>query len=80
MHEIDEVHRADLGVVSAATVRCRSSVARRNPRSGNSCGVGGGRQLSMYVQGALVNEYINDFTPNGKEGGVGHREDKVLFT
>ena len=55
MHEIDKVHRADLGAVSAATLHCRSYVARRNPRSGNSCGVGGRRQLNIYGQGALVN-------------------------
>ena len=54
-HEIDKVHRADLGVVSATTVHCRSFVARRNPRSGNSCGVGGGRQLNIYGPGVLLN-------------------------
>ena len=39
-----------------------------------------GEGNSTYGQGALVNEYRNDFTHNGKEGAVRHREDKVFFT
>ena len=39
MHDVEKVHRADLGAVPATTVRCRSYVARRNPRSCNSCKV-----------------------------------------
>ena len=83
MHETNKVHRADLGVVSATTGHCRSYVARRDPQSGNSCGAGGGRQLNIYGQGALLNEYRNDLTLNGKESSewrVGHREDRVFFT
>ena len=72
MHEIDKVHRADLGAVSATILHCRSYVARRDPRSGNSCGVGGGRQLNIYGQGALLDEYRNDFTLNRK-GSSGWR-------
>ena len=71
MHEIDKVPnlgvRAVLGAVSAATLHCRSCVARRYPRSGNSCGVGGGRQLNIHGQGALVNEYNNSTESKARE-------------
>ena len=66
MHEIDTVHQADLLAVSAATLHCRSYVARLYPRSGNSCRVGGGRQLNIYGQGVLLNEHKQ---LNGKERG-----------
>ena len=66
MHEINTVHRAHLGAVSATTLHCHSYVARRYPRSGNSCGVGGGRQLNIHGQGALLNEYNNSM--ERKEG------------
>ena len=32
-------HNADIGESSATSVHCRSSVARHDPRSDNSCGV-----------------------------------------
>ena len=49
MHKINKLHRADVEVVSAATSHCRSYVARRYPRSGNSWGVGGERQLKIWA-------------------------------
>ena len=39
MHEIHNIHRAYLGEVSSTPGHCRSHVARRCPRSCNSCGV-----------------------------------------
>ena len=82
MHKINKLHRADVGVVSAATSHCRSYVARRYPRSGNSCVVEGGRQLNIYGQGALLNEYTKSMErKEGKRGkGLVHGWGEAFFT
>ena len=82
MHEIDTVHRADLVAVSATTFHYHSYVARRYPRSGNSCVVEGGRQLNIYGQGALLNEYTKSMErKEGKRGkGLVHGWGEAFLT
>ena len=76
MHEIDKIHQADLGVDDAATARCRSYVARRYPRSGNSCRVDG----DTYGQGVLLNGYNSTERKREKEREwLGARRGRVFL-